>query len=149
MSEIIGVFGINWKLLLVQAVNFGILLLVLWHFLYKPVIRMLAERREVVAKGVIDAEHAAAERARAEEERTAVLTAATKDADTLIARAKERGEAKEQEILLEAQKKSDRLLAEAALKAEEEKRRALVESKEEIARMAILGAKRLLEKKTL
>ena len=148
MSEIIGVFGVNWKLLLIQAVNFGTMLVVLWYFLYKPVVGMLEKRREVIAKGVVDAEAAEQERVRTEEERGAILTAASVEAGTLVERAKQRGEEKERDILLEAQKKSERILEDTAMKAEEEKRKTLLESKEEIARMAILGAKRLLEKST-
>lgn len=145
MQEIIGVFGINWKLLLIQAINFGIVLLVLWHFLYKPVVGMLEKRREVIAKGVADAEAAGRERAETKEERGAMLTAASVEAGTLVERAKQRGEEKERGILLEAQRKSERILEDAAMKAEEKKRRTLLESKEEIARMAVLGAKRLLD----
>jgi len=146
MSEIIGVFGINSKLLLIQAVNFGILVLVLWHFLYKPVVAMLAKRREIVAKGVADAEAAQREREEVREEREQIMIAASAEANTFVERGKRRGEEKEREILLEAEKKSERLMKEATMKAEEEKRKALLESKEEIARMAILGAKRLIEK---
>ena len=58
MSEIIGVFGINGKLLVIQVFNFGILVLILWHFLYKPVVAMLEKREKVIAGGVRDAETA-------------------------------------------------------------------------------------------
>jgi len=52
MSDLFAAFGVNWKLLLVQAVNFGLLLSALTYFLYKPVLRMIDERREKVAEGV-------------------------------------------------------------------------------------------------
>jgi len=58
MEEIAKVFGLDWKLLIIQAVNFGVLLLVLWYFLYKPVLKMLDERRGKIQKGVEDAENA-------------------------------------------------------------------------------------------
>ena len=58
MDEILEVFGINWKLLLIQSVNFGILLLVLWRFLYRPLVKIMGERQSVIAKGVQNARDA-------------------------------------------------------------------------------------------
>ena len=37
MNELFAAFGIDWKLLLAQGVNFGIVLVALWYFLYRPV----------------------------------------------------------------------------------------------------------------
>jgi len=56
MSELFSAFGVNWKLLLIQAVNFGLLLAALTYFLYKPILKIIDERREKVAEGVRTAE---------------------------------------------------------------------------------------------
>ena len=64
MEQILGTFGIDWRLLLINAVNFGIVLLVLWRFLYTPVMKMLEERRQRVAQGVEDARAAGAAKER-------------------------------------------------------------------------------------
>src|SRR3989344_5833992 len=58
MSQVLSVFGIDWRLLLINAVNFGLVLLALWYFLYAPVLKMLEERRKKVSDGVRDAESA-------------------------------------------------------------------------------------------
>lgn len=58
MGELFSTFGINGKLLLMQSVNFGLLLLVLWKFVYRPVLTMIDERREKIAEGVRIAEAA-------------------------------------------------------------------------------------------
>lgn len=50
--------GINWKLFLSQAVNFGILLLVLTFFVYKPVIKIIKERSAKIKEGLEKAEEA-------------------------------------------------------------------------------------------
>lgn len=144
MQEIIDVFGLNGKLLVIQIFNFGVLLLILWYFLYTPVIRMLTERQKVIEKGVKDAETAALEREKIAKEKESIITAATVDASTIVEKAKKRGEEKGAEALQEAKKKGDRLLAEAAMKAAEEKNKALAESKEEIAHMTILGVEKIL-----
>jgi F-type H+-transporting ATPase subunit b len=41
------VIELNWAFV-VQIINFGILVLVLNHFLYKPIRRILSERRQVI-----------------------------------------------------------------------------------------------------
>lgn len=145
MSEIIGVFGINGKLLVIQAVNFGILLLVLWHFLYKPVIKMLNERQGVIEQGVKDAEEAGNKLQAVADEKASMLTAATKDGDTIVEKAVEQARVKEGELIKEAQLKSERVISEAGEKAEEIKKQAFEESKREIARTAILTAEKILK----
>ena len=147
MSEIIDVFGLNGKLLVIQIFNFGVLLLILWYFLYTPVMRMLTERQQVIEKGVKDAEAVALEREQTAKEKESIITAATVDASTIVERAKKRGEEKGEEVLQEAKKKGNRILAEAAMKATEEKNKALAESKGEIARMTILGVEKILNEK--
>jgi F0F1-type ATP synthase membrane subunit b/b' len=58
MDAILTTFGIDWHLLLLQGINFGILLAGLTYFLYKPVMRMLEERSNTVRQGVEDAHKA-------------------------------------------------------------------------------------------
>jgi len=50
--------GINWKLLLSQAVNFFILLVVLTFFVYKPLIKIIKERNQKIKEGLDKAEEA-------------------------------------------------------------------------------------------
>ena len=56
MEEIVKVFGIRWELVVIQAVNFGLLLLILWWFLYRPLVAIMAKRQQVIEQGVRDAE---------------------------------------------------------------------------------------------
>lgn len=54
--EILNQFGINPILLLAQAVNFLILLFILKKFLYKPILKVLEERKKRIGEGLKDAE---------------------------------------------------------------------------------------------
>lgn len=147
MGDLLTSFGVDWRLLLIQAVNFGVLLSALSYFLYRPVTNMLDERRRKIAQGVKDAEAAAQHLARAEEEATAVVASASQEAAMLVASAKVRGEEKAKEIVDTATARGARIEEDAQAKAVEAARRALEESNEEIARTAILAAERLLKKK--
>ena len=55
--------GINVAGLITQLVSFGVLFLVLWLLLYKPIVRMLDERSERIRESLEASERAQAEAA--------------------------------------------------------------------------------------
>ena len=55
MDSIISTFHIDWKIIIAQAVNFAIVLAVLYFFALKPLNKLMAERAEKIAKRVNDA----------------------------------------------------------------------------------------------
>ncbi|HWP61310.1 MAG TPA: F0F1 ATP synthase subunit B [Candidatus Paceibacterota bacterium] len=147
MSALFQAFGIDWHLLLIQAVNFGLLLAALTYFLYKPVLRIIDERREKIAESVRVANAAAKKLEDAKTKSDSMVGAATKEAEELVAVARTRADEKANELLKAAQSRSDALLAEAAAKAEEAKRQAVRASEKEIARAAMLAAEKILSEK--
>ena len=58
MNELLSAFGIDWRLLIINSINSGLMLFVLWYFLYGPITRMLESRRQKIAEGLRDAEEA-------------------------------------------------------------------------------------------
>ena len=83
MNELLTTFGINWKLLLAQGFNFAVVLLVLWKFLYQPVLKMLDERRAAIEKGVKDAAAASEKLANADSEGREIVTKASQAAESM------------------------------------------------------------------
>jgi F-type H+-transporting ATPase subunit b len=148
MSELFAAFGINWKLLLIQAVNFGVLLAALTYFLYTPILRIIDERREKVAEGVRTAEAAARKLADAEAESKGLVGSASREAEQLVATARTRADEKGSEIVRSAELKAQTVLKDAEARAEEAKRQALQESSKEIARAAMLAAEKILREKS-
>ncbi len=143
MGAIFTTFGIDWHLLLINAVNFGLLLAGLTFFLYKPLTNMLRERRERVAQGVADAEAAGMRLKEIEESRSHKLAEAGAEADSIISSARAAGSEKAREIAAQAESSAARTLSEASAQATEMKREAINESKEEVARMIVLGIDKL------
>jgi len=148
MSELFAAFGIDWKLLLIQAVNFGLLLAVLTYFLYKPILRIIDERRERIAEGVRAAEAAARRLAEAEEESRTRIGSALREAEQLVASARARADQKGSEIVHAAEHKAQQVIKEAEARAEEAKRLALAASEKEIARAAMLTAEKILRERS-
>lgn len=147
MSKILEVFGIDWHILLVNAINFGLLLLALRYFLYAPIMAVLEERRAKVAEGVRNAELAERELQETEASRTAVLAKAGKEADALIAHGREKGMAKEKEIIIAGESAAESLLKEAENQAKELKAQAIAESREEVAKLVVLGIEKTMRTK--
>ncbi len=146
MQEILHAFGIDWRLIVIQIFNFGVLAGVLWYFLYTPVLKLLSEREAKIKKGLEDAE--AAERARnaADSEKTAILKEAHAEASHIVARGTAHAEEKERVLMSETLQKIARETESAKQRAEEIRVHALKESEAEIAKLAILGAEKVLQK---
>lgn len=147
MSAILQAFGIDWRLLIINAVNFALLLGALWYFLYEPLTRILEERRTKVAQGVADAEEARTKLEEIQSARAEMLAEAGKEADDVLARAREGALVKGREIVSSGEKAASRIVSEAEAQAEELKRRAILESREEMARLIVLGAEKALAEK--
>ena len=145
MEQIIGVFGIDWKLLAFQGINFLLLLWLLKRFLYKPVFKIIDERRILAARGVQDAETAAAKLAAAETEASAATAKAVREADALVEEGKRHGTKRREEMLAEAEKERRALVASAEHEAALLKKKALEESSEEVTRLAMLAAEKIIK----
>lgn len=147
MDQLLGAFGIDWKLLIAQAVNFGIVLVALWYFLYTPVLKVLEDRRKVVAKGVADAQEAAATLAEADSEVTKRLTSADMEAQEITQRAKAAAAQTKANLLKEAEERAAQIALNAKKRAEEDAKRVRAESERDIARLAILASEKLMKGK--
>ena len=148
MSELFAVFGVNWKLLAIQALNFGVLLFLLWHFLYKPVLRMIDLRRAKIEEGVRSAETAEKKLASSEKDAENMRIKAMREAEDMMAKGRAAAEEKKSVLMKEAEEKANALMAEGAARAEEAKRQALKESEREIARAAMMAAEKVLRQKS-
>ena len=146
MESILSTFGIDWRLLLINIVNFGLLLLGLWYFLYGPVMRMLEERRTKIAKGVEDADRAQRSLMEIESSRDKRLAEAGQEADEVLAKARAAAAAKEKELRDAAYVQAESLVHEAQLHAKEIQAKAIEQSKKEVAKLIVLGIEKGLVK---
>ena len=118
MSELFSQLGIDSKLLLAQGVNFLILLVVLTKFVYKPLMKMVEERRKKIELGIKGGERARQIIEQAEQEKLGIIKEADVQAVSIISEAEKNAKARSQEIVLEADKKAQQALHEAMLMAE-------------------------------
>ena len=88
VQEIARTFGVDWAHLTAQIISFGIVCVLLHRYAYRPVLAMLAARREEIAEGLANAEKIKAELARTEAQRQEVMTQANTQATKLIEEAR-------------------------------------------------------------
>lgn len=144
MTQLFAAFGVNAPLLIAQAVNFGIVLVALWYFLYRPVMTTLDKRRETIAQGVQDAERAAEKLSVADDEASSRVQRADVDADRIVSSARDAALAEKTRILEAAQSRAEQATRDAEARAKEESLRMLRESEREIARLSVLAAEKVL-----
>ncbi|HEV7449529.1 MAG TPA: ATP synthase F0 subunit B [Candidatus Paceibacterota bacterium] len=145
MSAILTTFGIDWHLLVINIINFAVLLFGLWYFLYGPVMRMLEERRVKIAHGVEAADRAQTSLKEIESAKSTKLAQAGKEADEMLARARIAATAKEKEMRDAAERSIESLLKGAEVEAAEVKAKAIAESKQEVAKLIVLGMEKALK----
>lgn len=134
------------KSLIVQMVNFGLLLLVLWRLLYRPLVAKLEERTAAIRKSLDEAQQARLEAQRQQEENATKLREAYTEADAIRASAlKEAGE--EQRKLLEtARLEAQRLIEAAKAQVGSDVRQARAELRREVGDIATAVAERLIKR---
>lgn len=137
-------FGVNWKLLLIQGLNFGLLLLILYRFLYKPLFALLDKRQLAIEKGLKDAEAAAHEKEKVLAEKGAILASAREEGGRVADGIRKQATEAQIETFRGAQEKSMNIITEARARADAEREHLLRESEKEIARMAVLAAEKIL-----
>lgn len=134
-------------MLIAQAINFGVLLVALTYFLYKPVMKTLDERKQKVAKGVEDAIAAEQKLSEADSVASERLQTAEGEAETIVASARDAAQGERTRILKEAEARAASVATDAEARAEEVRVKALRDSEKEIARLAILAAEKTLREK--
>lgn len=125
MQELVSQLGLDWKLLLSQGVNFLVLLTVLTVFVYKPLAKLMEERRKKIEFGLMGAEEAERRLKEIDRERDEKLAEADKNALKVISEAEKRGQSRFEEIVGNAEGKAEEVMAEAARVAELKKQEEL------------------------
>jgi F-type H+-transporting ATPase subunit b len=134
------------KSLIVQGINFLLLLIILHRILYKPLVAKMQERTSAIQKALEEAQLARTEAARQQEENAARLRSAYQEAASIREQAL-KGAAEEQRKLVEgAQAEARRLVETARAQTEADIRRAREELRREVADLAIAVAEKLVRK---
>jgi F-type H+-transporting ATPase subunit b len=134
------------KSLLVQIVNFVILLLILHRLLYKPFLAKMNERTEAIKRSLDEAQAARAEAAKQAEENSERLRAAYAEAAAIRAQALKEAADEQRRLVEAARAEATKLVESAKAQTDAEIRRARDELRREVSDLAIAVAERLVRK---
>jgi F-type H+-transporting ATPase subunit b len=142
---LIRALGIDGRILLAQFINFAILIWVLWRYAYKPVFKILDDRKSKVEKGLDDAEKAALNLKEAEEEKKKIILEARQEAIRVLEQAHLKGEERQQEIIKKAELEIGAIMEKERAKISAEKANSLAELKGELSNLVMISLQKFLE----
>lgn len=132
-------YKIGWT-----AVNFFILLAILYKFAFKPIGDMLDERANTIESSLKHAESLRAEVEQMRKEAQNNLAESRKEAQEIVARATKIAEETKNEIISKAQAEAASEKAKAIAEIKAEKEQALAELRDTAATLAIMAAEKVL-----
>jgi len=129
-----------------EVVSFGILLFVLYKYAFPGILSALEEREKKIKDSLDQAEHHRSEAERRLKDYEAKLNAVGKEAETILAAAKERAQRlldeNEQRLTAEA----ERIKGDATREIEQERRKALQDIRAQTTELALMVAEKVVQR---
>jgi F-type H+-transporting ATPase subunit b len=110
---VLGSLGVNSTLFIAQLINFAIIVIVMWRFVYKPLLAMMDSREKEIRKGLTDATDAKKRLSEAEEEKNRLVREANAEAHALLEEARAKVEAVRAEKMAQTKTEIEKIALEA------------------------------------
>ncbi len=137
IEQIARTFGVDWPHLIAQMISFGIVCFLLYRFAYGPVLRMLADRRRLIAESLANADKVKAELARTETQRKEVMAQANAQATQFIEEARAAADVLLKKETKKAIAAAEEIIVKAHQAAAQDHARMLAELKQEVGRLVV------------
>ena len=126
--------------------TFLLLLFVLAKFAWKPLLKMLKDREELIRSSLEDAEKAKEELERLNAEGEAIVNQARSEAQTILSEGKAAATTLKEETLAGAKEQAKNIISEAEKQINVEKDKAINEIKSEVVNLSLNISKKLINK---
>jgi len=130
-------FGLDWPHFISQCISFLIVAGLLVKFAYKPILSVLAERRQRIADGLANADRIKQELARTEAMQREVLDKANVQANKLIEEARAAAARVQEQETQKAIVQAEQIVTKAREAAVQERQRMLADLKREVVTLVI------------
>lgn len=144
MDKAVEALGINLPQLIAQIVNFAVLLLILRLTLYKPVLKMLDQRKQKIAEGLNAAEIARAEAAQAQANIQGQLDVARREGQDIVANAQTISARIQADAREQSTRDRDVAMERARQEIAQERDRAIADLRREFADITVSAAERVI-----
>lgn len=142
----IATLGINLNIFIAQLVNFVVVLLVLWKFAYKPIVKILDDRSKKIELCLFQANEVDARMKKLEIEQKEIIATAKREATLILEAAKQEAEARKLELISSAKKDVEYVVIKGKEQLRSEKTQMLQDAKTELIEMVVSATKKILEK---
>jgi len=136
--------GISLGYIVFQIFNFSIICILLYAWAYKPILKMLDNRKQKIAQGLEDARIASEARANAEQDAAKLMAEAQNKANQVVRESTERAETAALEIRTTAEADATKAREAALAEVHVERDRMLGDLRSQIAALAIAAAQKLV-----
>lgn len=140
----IAALGVSLPGLVAQLINFGILLVVLRLFLYKPVLRILDERKTRIEEGLNRAEQAAVAATQSQDEARRIIDEARGQGRELVANAQDAAARLRTELEERARADADQIVTRAREEVQAERDQAIQQLRREFSDLTVAAAERVI-----
>lgn len=147
MQEFIETFHVDWKIILAQLLNFGLVFLALYVLAAKPLRKIIKQRGEEISKGLSDAKAGREMLSKTQIEYDKMLTKARSEAMEIFENAKKEANLQKEEIIKKAHGEVDTMIENGKKNLEAEKNKMLEDVKKEVANLALLAAEKIMKGK--
>lgn len=147
MQEMLNQFGINLWTLIAQIVNFSIIVFVLHRFIYKPILKILDERKDRIENSIKQAEVLEHRTQKLEEELKEKFKEAENKADTLISEAKQIAEKTRIQLVEQANQEVTSMIEKAKKDIEHDQAQMMQEVKSYIVDTSMIITQKILQDK--
>jgi F-type H+-transporting ATPase subunit b len=137
IEQIARTFGVDWPHLIAQMISFCIMCFLLYRFAYRPVLKMLADRRRLIAESLANANKVKAELARTETQRKEVMAQANAQATQFIEEARAAADVLLKQETKKAIAAAEEIMLKAHQAAAQDHARMLAELKQEVGRLVV------------
>jgi len=137
VEKIASTFGVDWSHLVAQIISFSIVCAVLYRWAYKPVLKMLQERRRQIAIGLANTETINAELARTEALRQEVILKANAEANRIIEEAHAAAARVQERETQKAMAAAEQIMVRSRETAAQDYARMLTELKREVGHLVV------------
>lgn len=146
-SSGIGALGIDVRALVFQVVNFTLLLLVLRRFAYRPIVKVLEERRQRIAEGLRTAEELEHAKQALAVQHKKIIAGAYEQAEAIVARGEEAAGKLLKDAETKAAARAEHLIVSAETRIYQDTQRIRAELKSELLTLVALATERIIHSK--
>ncbi len=146
MDELVKTFHIDWKLLIAQIVNFGIVLGVLWYFAFKPLMKVMNNRTHDIEKSLKNAEEIEKKLKEAETTKEKIVLEAKKEAQIIMETVHKESDKAREEKIQATRQEVEQIVSKTKVEIAAEKDKMVKEVKAEVADLIVVASSKILEK---